>query len=245
MANKGGTTIFTVPTGTTKLNFPGLAVGTCASGLAIDTSNNLIEDSCPGAASSIQVGTTSVTSGTNNNVLTSGTGTLANVTIASLLTAGNGITITGTTNATISQSFNSAVFQSTSALTGGGSLTGTKMEGFGGTCRLTPLYSTRVEATFVMALNNSGVLGSMSGQISAGTPASGSPSNGAAVTGTQYGFPVVISNQSVANDALPYTVTAIVTGLTAGTSYWFDIAMAAGANNVVVPSVSCTLREVL
>lgn len=54
-----------------------------------------------GVATSVGVGSTTVTSGTNNNILTTGTGTLANVTIASLLTQGNGILVTGTTNAGI------------------------------------------------------------------------------------------------------------------------------------------------
>ena len=99
--NKSGTLVFGVPTGTTKLNFPSLVSGTCSSGLGLDSGNNTVLISCPGAAGSIQVGSTTVTSGTNNYVLTTGTGTLANVTIASLLTAGSGITLTGTTNATL------------------------------------------------------------------------------------------------------------------------------------------------
>lgn len=78
--NKGGSLVFGVPTGSTKLNFPSLASGTCSSGLGLDSGNNTILISCPGAASSIQVGTTSVTSATGNNyILTTGTGSLANV----------------------------------------------------------------------------------------------------------------------------------------------------------------------
>lgn len=103
--NKSGAIVAGVPTGTTKLNFPSLSSGTCAAGLGLDSSNNTVLISCPGAAGSIQVGTTTVTSGSNNNVLTSGTGTLANVTIASLLTSGNGITVSGSTNATITNNF--------------------------------------------------------------------------------------------------------------------------------------------
>ncbi len=81
--NKSGTLVLGVPTGTTKLNFPSLASGTCSSGLGLDSSNNTILISCPGAASSIQVGTTTVTSsGGTNRLLTegtvsAGTGTLA------------------------------------------------------------------------------------------------------------------------------------------------------------------------
>ena len=85
--NKSGALVVGVPTGTTKLNFPSLASGTCSSGLGLDSGNNTILISCPGAAASVQVGTTTIVSGTNNNILGTGTGTLAS------LTAGNGITI--------------------------------------------------------------------------------------------------------------------------------------------------------
>ena len=88
MANKGGTTVYTVPTGTTKLNFPALSVGTCSAGMALDSGNNTILTSCPGASSSIQVGATAVNSSTNNYILTAGTGTLANVAFSSLAPGG-------------------------------------------------------------------------------------------------------------------------------------------------------------
>lgn len=99
--NKSGVLVFGVPTGTTKLNFPSLSAGTCSSGLALDSGNNTVLVSCPGAAASIQVGATTVTSGTTLNILFNNGGTLGNETIASILTAGSGIGITGTTNATI------------------------------------------------------------------------------------------------------------------------------------------------
>lgn len=81
--NKSGSLVWNVPTGTTVPQLPGLASGTCASGLAIDSSTNIIKASCPGSASAIQVTGTSVTtaSGTNRllteGTVTGGTGTLA------------------------------------------------------------------------------------------------------------------------------------------------------------------------
>ncbi len=99
--NKGGSLVVGIPTGTTKLNFPSLSSGTCSSGLGLDSGNNTILISCPGAAGSIQVGTTSVTSGTNNNILGTGTGTLAS------LTAGNGITIGASVAVSLSELTNS------------------------------------------------------------------------------------------------------------------------------------------
>lgn len=42
----------------------GLSAGTCSSGIAIDASNNAIKASCPGSATSVTVGTTTVTGAT-------------------------------------------------------------------------------------------------------------------------------------------------------------------------------------
>ena len=107
LVNKSGNTALQVLTGTTTVSLPGgltlsgLSSGTCASGIGINASNQAITVSCPGAASSIQVGTTTVLSGTTNQILYNNGGTLGNETIASILTAGTGIAVTGTTNATI------------------------------------------------------------------------------------------------------------------------------------------------
>lgn len=105
--NKSGTPVMQVPTGATGITFPGiltlsgLSSGTCANTVALDASNHTILASCPGAAASIQVGSTTVSSGSSANILFNNAGVLGNETIASILTAGTGIGITGTTNATI------------------------------------------------------------------------------------------------------------------------------------------------
>lgn len=57
----------------------GLSSGTCSNGLGINASNQTILISCPGAASSIQVGGTSVTSGTSGSCLYDNAGTLGNL----------------------------------------------------------------------------------------------------------------------------------------------------------------------
>jgi hypothetical protein len=84
--NKSGTLVVGIPTGSTKLNFPSLASGTCSSGLGLDSGNNTITTACPGAAASIQVGTTTITSGTNGKIEFNNSGTLGELTI------GNGLT---------------------------------------------------------------------------------------------------------------------------------------------------------
>ena len=107
LLNSAGSVVMQVPTGTVNPTFPGVPVmsglgsASCVNGLGLDSSNRMITVSCPGAASSIQVGTTSVVSATSNDLLYSVAGILQNAGISTFLTGGTGITITGTTNATI------------------------------------------------------------------------------------------------------------------------------------------------
>lgn len=75
--NKSGSTVFGIPTGTTKLNFAGLALGTCVNAIGLDSGNNTVLISCPGAAASIQIGTTTITgSPTVGDCLSTATGPL-------------------------------------------------------------------------------------------------------------------------------------------------------------------------
>jgi hypothetical protein len=105
--NAAGSIIMQVATGTQNPTFPGVPVlsglgsASCVNGLALDSSNRMITVSCPGAASSIQIGTTTVLSGTANDLLYNNAGVLGNTGITNFLTAGTGITISGTTNATV------------------------------------------------------------------------------------------------------------------------------------------------
>jgi hypothetical protein len=69
----------------------GLSAGSCTNALAIDGSNNVVKTSCPGAASSIQVGGTSITSGTPGNIEINNAGSLGEA------TPGNGIVLSGGT----------------------------------------------------------------------------------------------------------------------------------------------------
>jgi hypothetical protein len=102
-ANKSGSNVFFIPTGTTKLNFPSLSSGTCSSAIGLDSGNNTITIACPGASASIQVGTTTITSGTTNNILFNNAGTLGNAPATSFVTVGNGLSLTGTTTVNITQ----------------------------------------------------------------------------------------------------------------------------------------------
>jgi hypothetical protein len=151
--------------------------------------------------------------------------------------------ITNSTNA-IKLALNNATFQSnTTGLnpTGTVSLTDVMM-GMGATCTLTPVYSTRVKVTFTGTLNSTGGFATFAG-FRFGTGVA--PSNAAAVTGTQVAATMSIAGAGTSSQSAPFTISVIITGLTAGTAYWFDLAMHTGnaSNTASVTNISCNAEE--
>ncbi|MEM3845588.1 MAG: hypothetical protein QXU98_07805 [Candidatus Parvarchaeota archaeon] len=61
-------------------------------------------------------------------------------------------------------------------------------------------------------------------QLSYGTGSS--PSNGASATGTAIGSKISVTSNA-ASQTVPVTLGYVLTGLTVGTSYWFDLQVAA------------------
>ena len=113
------------------------------------------------------------------------------------------------------------------------------MMGLGATCHLTPNYSSRVRVT---------VTGYLSGTVSSGAQAKllfgtgTAPANGAAATGTQIGQST--SFTSLSGQTVPVTLTGIITGLTPGTAYWFDVALLQNASSTVTLNApSVTIEE--
>lgn len=96
-----------------------------------------------------------------------------------------------------------------------------KMMGLAGA--ITPRVSGTVRVTMNGMLSNTATNGAKV-QIRLGTGTA--PTNGAALTGTVYGGQQ--SNSSIVGDlAVPFSVSALVTGLTVGTAYWIDADVAA------------------
>jgi hypothetical protein len=63
-------------------------------------------------------------------------------------------------------------------------------------------------------------------QIRYGTGAA--PTNGAALTGTAIGNQVsMLLERSTASDPFPFSIQAIISGLTVATAYWLDASLAA------------------
>lgn len=167
----------------------------------------------------------------NKNVVLSPTGTglvtinpatagaLDNVVIgASTPLAGHFTTLSATTNSASSQ-------KAVAAPTAPASTTAFTMQGLAGS--ITPATTGNVILTINgVAESNTNTSGDgIQFQISYGTGAA--PTNAAALTGTQAGSVLVYVNASAVtagNVAVPFSLTAVVTGLTPATAYWIDLA---------------------
>jgi len=163
--------------------------------------------------------------------------TIQGVNVASLLTAGVGINISGTTNATIAQSLANA-----SITVNGGSPTGSSVGGAGAmmglgvsTCRITPVYSGRIKFTITGVVGNPG---SNSSIVSLRYGTGAGPANGAGASGTALG-----SGTATNQTAAPFSVEGIATGLSVGVAHWFDVSLGAGAGTSAVSQLTCVAME--
>src|ERR1700680_2582009 len=102
---------------------------------------------------------------------------------------------------------------------------------------ITPAHSGNVLVIVSGTLTNGTTGDGASLQIRYGTGTA--PTNGAALTGTAVGNNIA-DNNPVTNK-IPFSVQAVVTGLTAGTAYWVDVGLAAitgGTASIATVSVS-------
>ena len=114
------------------------------------------------------------------------------------------------------------------------------MMGLGGVCTLTPTYSGRVQLTFTGLLACSTTAASRA-QAYYGTGTA--PLNGVAPTGTAVGG-IGGTYSAVSTAGWTVTLTAVITGLTPGTPYWFDISVFANsAGTCSITNVSCSAVE--
>ncbi len=115
------------------------------------------------------------------------------------------------------------------------------MAGLGGTCVFTPSASTRAYVHFTgsAANTNANVNTIVQARFGTGT----APTNGAAVTGTAIGNSITATSATT-NAIVPFTIGGVVTGLTAGVTYWFDIGFLAGAGTSTLTTITCVAFEV-
>lgn len=154
-------------------------------------------------------------------------------------TLGGGIT--NSTNQII-RNYNEAVLSSSSMAPTGTTSATAVMMGMGvTTARLAPTSSTRLHVTFDgNCLNTSvGSLGTITFKYGTGA----GPANGAALTGTTVGGVVSYGNGGAVYQP-PFSITRIITGLTPGTTYWFDLAVSATGGTSTLTNVTCTVVEI-
>lgn len=136
-----------------------------------------------------------------------------------------------------------AAHQSTPANPTGTTNTTGVMAGLAGS--ITPTQTGRVLAIISGNMSNSTAAAGdgCKTQIRFGTGAA--PANGAALTGTAVGNIVsMLLERATASDPFPFSVQAIVTGLTIGTTYWFDLSEAAvAAGTGILTNLSVSLIE--
>jgi hypothetical protein len=101
-----------------------------------------------------------------------------------------------------------------------------------------------VQVTISGFLQNTLSGNSANAQLYFGT--STAPSNGVSVTGTAVGA-VLIGGATCTscNWAIPMTLTAVITGLTPGTAYWFDVGLLSGnaSGTSIIGNVAGTIVE--
>ena len=260
-------------TGTGLAYFQGGALGTPASGTATNLTGlplsglnsqaawSFVVNNTSGSASPTAVDIPSFTwkatpAGTDLVVISdqAASGALKRVTVSSLATSSGVSSIAGNTGAfTLSNgitnstndirlSLNSAVLSAQPTNPGGTSSATPVMMGLGvTTCRFTPTYSTRVEFEIFGDVTN-GAAGTVSVRIAFGTGAG--PANGAAATGTTFGS-VLAPSISGSSDVKVFKNGGIVTGLSAGTTYWFDVQLSTSANTANLLVMTCNAKEIL
>jgi hypothetical protein len=107
--------------------------------------------------------------------------------------------------------------------------------GFGGTCKLTPATTGRVMIAFNYGGSNaSGTTAGGGYGIQYGTGTA--PVLGAAVTGTQLGSRPVVT--TAAGQTFPIAQGGLITGLTIGTQYWFDVVMLVNNASASIKAIS-------
>lgn len=170
--------------------------------------------------------------------------TVQGVNLASLLNAGSGISITGTTSPTIALAFNSVFMVGVPTNPTGTTSATAVMMGLGvTTCRITPSLSSRIEVTIDGSIlnNSAGALSTF--HIRYGTGAG--PANGAtaSTSGTLASGNLTTTGNGGTTYQSGFSKTVYISGLTPGVAVWFDLQLLATAGTSSFAGLTCTARE--
>lgn len=151
----------------------------------------------------------------------------------------DGTTWTGPTASATLLSSHDSVLTGTPSDPSGTTSTSYVQMGIGSTCTLTNTITSRMLITINGQINNSTAGDGASAILSIGTGTA--PINGAAAAGSLLGNPTGIN---VAAETVPFSLTAIATGLTPLTAYWVDLQVkAVTGGTAIAGSLTCTLHE--
>jgi hypothetical protein len=137
----------------------------------------------------------------------------------------------------------SATLQATPSNPTGTTNTTGVMMGLGSTCKITPVYSSRVFLQFSgIAINTIAINHTL---ITSKFGTGSAPANAASVTGTTVGAAVIAATSSTASAFVPFGgLGGVITGLTPGTAYWFDLYVAASTSGTAsIADVTCAAME--
>jgi hypothetical protein len=119
------------------------------------------------------------------------------------------------------------------------------MEGFGSTFQVTPTKTGVVLLDFTGAVQADFTNSFASIYVAYGTPAGSAPGHGAGASGTQISQAIInIRSTGGVTNAVPYAFSLLQSGLSVGTSYWYDIVLNAnvGAGGSLQAPVSNAFR---
>lgn len=189
-----------------------------------------------GTPAGLTVGTTTIASGTSNGVIYDNAGVIGNTaagTSGQIFAAVSGVPSFATTAATQGLPSDPSTTTNTTGL----------MMGLGSTCAITPAYGTKIRISwegneFNSASTNSGFTIMRFGTGSA-------PANAAAATGTTIGKSTgVFHGNPSSSVSYSFSRSGIITGLTPGTAYWFDLQLGVVTSGTVgVSNMSCSINE--
>jgi hypothetical protein len=116
--------------------------------------------------------------------------------------------------------------------------------GLGSTCHITPTYSGRVKVEFYGVMTAAGGF-QATNTVRWGTGTA--PTNGTAIgaTGTQVGNSIAFAGSGSTTISSGFVNGGIITGLTPGTAYWFDLTLATSnaSGSQGLTTISCNAFE--
>jgi hypothetical protein len=158
--------------------------------------------------------------------------------------AGTGLSLSGG-GTTLNLALNNATLDASPAQGTGTTNTTGVMVGYGATCKITPVYSGRVRITITGAANGTQAGADIVTGKFADNSVTAAPANGAAPVGTTFGASQNVVSVAVANDAIPFPIIGVVTGLTVGHLYWADLEATSNSasSTLTILNPHCIMEE--